>query len=153
MRFSERTWRTLGRMAVGVVTPAIPAAIWYKYANDQRHKRSEEVRTRVRLPNVQTVDDSKCWKWFFVIYISWAATEFHIHNASNLKLLFCVSANDRSYGGKMSPRRCDSIWSSSRIVCSGALVCSGVYYQSKSCVRRWWWSSSVSRQWEIWSLW
>jgi len=57
-------------MAVGVVTPAIPAVIWYKYANNERHKRSEEVRTRVRLPNVQTVDDSKCWKCELYIYIS-----------------------------------------------------------------------------------
>lgn len=57
MRFSQRTWRTLGRMAIGVVTPAIPTAIWWKYAINERNRRAEEVRTRVRLPNVQTVDD------------------------------------------------------------------------------------------------
>ena len=44
-------------MALVVVTPAIPTAVWWKYAIDQRRKRAEEVRTRVRLPNVQTVDD------------------------------------------------------------------------------------------------
>jgi hypothetical protein len=44
-------------MSIGIVTPTIPTALWWKYAYDQRQKRAEEVRTRVRLPNIQTVDD------------------------------------------------------------------------------------------------
>jgi len=42
---------------MGVATPAVPALLWWNYARNERHKRAEEVRTRVRLPNVQTVDD------------------------------------------------------------------------------------------------
>lgn len=44
-------------MAIGVVTPTVPALVWWKYAHDQRQKRAQDVRTRVRVPNVQTVDD------------------------------------------------------------------------------------------------
>lgn len=57
MKISQRTWRTLGRMSIGLVTPTVPTLIWWKYARDERGKRAEEVRTRVRLPSVQTVDD------------------------------------------------------------------------------------------------
>jgi hypothetical protein len=56
-QFSQRTWSALRKTAIVAVTPVVPALIWWKYAKDERHKRAEEVRTRVRVPNVQTVDD------------------------------------------------------------------------------------------------
>lgn len=56
-RFSKRTWDTLGKMTIGVVVPAVPTAIWWRWAYIERQKRAEEVRTKVRVPNIQTVDD------------------------------------------------------------------------------------------------
>lgn len=49
--------RVLKKMAAGAVVSAIPVGIWWKYALDQRRARAEDVRTRVRVPNVQTIDD------------------------------------------------------------------------------------------------
>lgn len=47
----------LQRMAVGVIVPTIPVLVWWKWVSDDRYKRKEDVRTKVRVPNVQTVDD------------------------------------------------------------------------------------------------
>jgi len=44
-------------MAAIVITPTIPILVWFKSARDDRHAHAEEVRTKVRVPNVQTVDD------------------------------------------------------------------------------------------------
>ncbi|KAL3901093.1 MAG: hypothetical protein SGARI_006126 [Bacillariaceae sp.] len=44
-------------MAVGASVSAIPVLLWWKWAIDARTKKAEEVRTRVRVPNVQTIDD------------------------------------------------------------------------------------------------
>ncbi|CAB9499868.1 expressed unknown protein [Seminavis robusta] len=57
MKFTPRFWRTVRRMSIGVAAPAVPTAFWWKYAHDERQKRAQDVKTRVRLPNVQTVDD------------------------------------------------------------------------------------------------
>lgn len=44
-------------MAAGTAVSAVPVLAWWKWSTDQRSKREEEVRTRVRVPNVQTIDD------------------------------------------------------------------------------------------------
>lgn len=49
--------RVLGRMAAMIVVPTVPVLIWWKYARDDRHRQEYEVRTKVRIPNVQTIDD------------------------------------------------------------------------------------------------
>jgi hypothetical protein len=45
------------KMAATVVVPSIPIGIWYYSAVQDRKAKAEEVRTRVRVPNIQTVDD------------------------------------------------------------------------------------------------
>eukprot|EP00568_Trieres_chinensis_P004416 CAMPEP_0183305624 /NCGR_PEP_ID=MMETSP0160_2-20130417/10303_1 /TAXON_ID=2839 ORGANISM="Odontella Sinensis, Strain Grunow 1884" /NCGR_SAMPLE_ID=MMETSP0160_2 /ASSEMBLY_ACC=CAM_ASM_000250 /LENGTH=294 /DNA_ID=CAMNT_0025468853 /DNA_START=36 /DNA_END=917 /DNA_ORIENTATION=- len=49
--------RFAAKAAVALAVPAVPVLAWWKSAVDDRHRRSEEVRTKVRVPNVQTVDD------------------------------------------------------------------------------------------------
>jgi hypothetical protein len=44
-------------MAAILVAPAVPVAVWYKSARDSRQHQAEQVRTKVRVPNVQSVDD------------------------------------------------------------------------------------------------
>jgi hypothetical protein len=48
---------TAFKMAATIIFPSIPIGVWYYSANDDRKAKAEEVRTRVRVPNVQTVDD------------------------------------------------------------------------------------------------
>eukprot|EP00934_Nitzschia_sp_Nitz4_P001561 Nitzschia sp. Nitz4//scaffold33_size148984//84051//85038//NITZ4_002933-RA/size148984-snap-gene-0.27-mRNA-1//-1//CDS//3329548442//1561//frame0 len=55
--FTPKRVRVLKKMAGGVAVSAVPVGIWWKWAIDQRHEREEDVRTRVRVPNVQTIDD------------------------------------------------------------------------------------------------
>jgi len=50
-------WYVLGRMALSVIIPTIPVLVWWKWAHDERQRKIHEVRTRVRVPSVQTVDD------------------------------------------------------------------------------------------------
>lgn len=49
--------RVLQKIAVGTAVSAVPVLVWWKLSTDQRNRREEEVRTRVRVPNVQTIDD------------------------------------------------------------------------------------------------
>lgn len=49
--------RVLRKMAAGFAVSSVPVVIWWKWSNDQRNKREEEVKTRVRVPNVQSIDD------------------------------------------------------------------------------------------------
>mmetsp|Transcript_17000 Transcript_17000/g.35092 ORF Transcript_17000/g.35092 Transcript_17000/m.35092 type:complete len:313 (-) Transcript_17000:439-1377(-) len=49
--------RVLKRLGAGAAVSSIPVLVWWKWAIDQRQKRADDVRTRVRVPNVQTVDD------------------------------------------------------------------------------------------------
>ena len=49
--------KVLGRMALGAIVPSVPVLVWWKYAVDNRRAKEEEVRTRVRVPNVQSVHD------------------------------------------------------------------------------------------------
>jgi hypothetical protein len=44
-------------MAAGGAVSAVPVVVWWNWSNQQRTKREEEVRTRVRVPNIQTMDD------------------------------------------------------------------------------------------------
>lgn len=46
-----------GKVAAAVAVPAVPVLFWWKSAIDARQKKAEEVRTIVRVPNVQTIDD------------------------------------------------------------------------------------------------
>ena len=46
------------KMMIGcMVVPSIPISIWYASALQHRSKVEEEVRTKVRIPNVQTIDE------------------------------------------------------------------------------------------------
>jgi len=49
--------QVLGRMAAGVVVAAIPVSLWYKSAHDERVATIDDVRTRIRVPNLETSDD------------------------------------------------------------------------------------------------
>jgi len=49
--------KVITRMAAIVFVPTVPVMIWYKAALDDRRTHAEEVRSKVRVPNVQTVDD------------------------------------------------------------------------------------------------
>ena len=44
-------------MSLGLGVASVPVFVWWKWSIDQRCKRQEDVRTRVRVPNVQTLDD------------------------------------------------------------------------------------------------
>ena len=55
--FTPKRVQVLKKMGAGAVVSSIPVFVWWKWAIDQRHKRAEDVRTRVRVPNVQTIDD------------------------------------------------------------------------------------------------
>lgn len=55
--FTPKRIRVLKKMAAGGVVSSIPVLIWWKWAIDEREKKIEDVRTRVRVPNVQTIDD------------------------------------------------------------------------------------------------
>mmetsp|Transcript_12204 Transcript_12204/g.22884 ORF Transcript_12204/g.22884 Transcript_12204/m.22884 type:complete len:310 (-) Transcript_12204:36-965(-) len=45
------------KLAATIIVPSIPVGIWYYSAVQDRKAKAEEVRTRVRVPNVQTIDD------------------------------------------------------------------------------------------------
>lgn len=47
----------LGKMALSLAVPAVPVLVWWKSAVGDRKERAQQVRTKVRVPNVQTVDD------------------------------------------------------------------------------------------------
>ena len=49
--------KVIGRMAAMVVVPSVPVLVWWKYARDDRQRRFDQVTTKVRVPNVQTIDD------------------------------------------------------------------------------------------------
>lgn len=55
--FTPKRVRVLRKMAVGTAVSSVPVFVWWKWAIDQRQKRAEDVRTRFRVPNVQTIDD------------------------------------------------------------------------------------------------
>ena len=55
--FTPKRIRILQKMGGGAIISSIPVFIWWKWAIDERQKKIEEVRTRVRVPNVQTIDD------------------------------------------------------------------------------------------------
>jgi len=47
----------LGKITAGAILPAIPEEVWYYQAVEDRNARLEEVRSQVRIPNDQMVDD------------------------------------------------------------------------------------------------
>lgn len=51
------TFTIFTRIGSSLIIPAIPIGGWYYTANQDRHSKSEEIRTKVRVPNVQTIDD------------------------------------------------------------------------------------------------
>jgi hypothetical protein len=55
--FTPKRVRVLRTMATGVVVPTIPVLLWWKWSSDQRSNKLEETQSKVRVPNVQTVDD------------------------------------------------------------------------------------------------
>lgn len=55
--FTPKRVRVLKKMAAGMGVSSVPVLIWWKWSCDQRNQRAEDVRTRVRVPNVQTIDD------------------------------------------------------------------------------------------------
>ena len=57
MSASNPKLRIAAKMLGGLVVPGIPVLVWWRSATVDRALRAEEVRTKVRVPNVQTVDD------------------------------------------------------------------------------------------------
>lgn len=55
--FTPKRVEVFRKMAVGTIASSIPVLVWWTWAIDQRKKRAEDVRTRVRVPNLQTIDD------------------------------------------------------------------------------------------------
>ena len=55
--FTPKRIRVLQKMAGGVAVTCVPVVLWWNWSIGQRHQRDEEVRTRVRVPNVQSIDD------------------------------------------------------------------------------------------------
>jgi hypothetical protein len=49
--------KVLLQMGGGVAVTAIPVAVWWKWAHDERGRVAEEHRTKVRVPNLVTTDD------------------------------------------------------------------------------------------------
>ena len=49
--------KVLSHMTAIVLVPTIPVLIWWKVARDDRETHAESIRTKVRVPNVQTIDD------------------------------------------------------------------------------------------------
>lgn len=49
--------KVMTRMAAVVIVPTVPVLAWWQSAKSQRAEWEEQVRTKVRVPNVQTVDD------------------------------------------------------------------------------------------------
>jgi hypothetical protein len=47
----------LSRMAGGVVVASIPVGLWWKSAWNERQAVAEDVRTRIRVPGLETSDD------------------------------------------------------------------------------------------------
>lgn len=45
------------KMVMSLGVPAVPILLWWKDAHDDRKAHTHEVETKVRIPNVQTVDD------------------------------------------------------------------------------------------------
>lgn len=46
-----------GKMIASLGVPAVPILVWWKGSHDDRLAHEESVETKVRIPNVQTVDD------------------------------------------------------------------------------------------------
>ena len=55
--FTTKRVRVLQKMAAGTAVSSIPVLVWWKWASNERQQRAEDVRTKVRVPNVQSVDD------------------------------------------------------------------------------------------------
>jgi hypothetical protein len=55
--FTPKRVRVLKKMGAGLAVPSLPVLAWWKWAVDQRHRKAEEVQTKIRLPNVQNIDD------------------------------------------------------------------------------------------------
>jgi hypothetical protein len=55
--FTPQKVRVLQKMAGCGVVLTIPVLGWWKWSMDERNEKLEDVRTKVRVPNVQTVDD------------------------------------------------------------------------------------------------
>lgn len=49
--------RIASQLGAALLVPSLPIGAWYYTATQDRHRNSEDVRTKVRIPNVQTVDD------------------------------------------------------------------------------------------------
>lgn len=55
--FTPKRIRVFQKIGAGIAVSSVPVLVWWKWSIDQRSKRAEEVRTRVRVPNVQSIDD------------------------------------------------------------------------------------------------
>jgi hypothetical protein len=55
--FTPKRVRVLKKMAAGAAVSSVPVVLWWRRAINEREQRAEDVRTKVRVPNVQTIDD------------------------------------------------------------------------------------------------
>lgn len=47
----------VGGLTASIIIPAVPISIWWYNAQEEREQHAESVRTKVRIPGVQTTDD------------------------------------------------------------------------------------------------
>lgn len=57
MASSKRKLEFLGKVTASLILPAIPIATWYYSAHEDRKAKLKEVSSKVRIPNVQSIDD------------------------------------------------------------------------------------------------
>jgi hypothetical protein len=55
--FTPTRVRVLKKMAAGAAVSAVPVVVWWRWSINEREQREEDVRTKVRVPNIQTIDD------------------------------------------------------------------------------------------------
>jgi hypothetical protein len=55
--FTPKRVSVFKKMGAGLVVSSVPVFVWWKWAVNERHQREEDVETKVRVPNLQTVDD------------------------------------------------------------------------------------------------
>ena len=55
--FTPKHVRFMKMLGIGIVGPTVPILIWWNWSSKQRAKQIEASKSKVRVPNVQTVDD------------------------------------------------------------------------------------------------
>ena len=54
---TPKRMRLLKTFSIGIIGPSIPILIWWNWSTKQRQEKINESESKIRIPNVQTVDD------------------------------------------------------------------------------------------------